>query len=339
LNRIRSVALALALVSAPVSLRAESCKLTEVGSLPITFDSNGGLVVPVDLGDGVPRPFLVDLSSPRTFLRDRTLAAAHLEKLGTLAGTVFQFKEKYLQHRTIIPILKLDGAAITDVKAWVLPAEADSFDTSNDAGILGVDVLGSYDVELDFVAGQLNLFSPDHCPGHVVYWSAKYAKSQMDYANGFFDVQLTLDGKSVPFVVHTTGDGSFISATLATEVFSLTSKSDGLVAGDTNNVSWLDHLYNYPFKNLYWGEISFGDPDLRIVDPKANEYDWWRVTHVLDRGVTGEMAAPPTIMMYNGLQPLIMRNIATASLGLTYLKQLRLYFAFQEREVYFTPSK
>ena len=29
-----------------------------------------------------------------------------------------------------------------------------------------------YDVELDFSSDTMNLFSPDHCPGHVVYWKA-----------------------------------------------------------------------------------------------------------------------------------------------------------------------
>lgn len=38
-------------------------------------------------------------------------------------------------------------------------------------GVLGADILGAVDFELDLSRGKLNLFSQDHCPGQVVYWA------------------------------------------------------------------------------------------------------------------------------------------------------------------------
>ncbi len=43
--------------------------------------------------------------------------------------------------------------------------------TSQDfGGILGSEMLRNVDVDFDFSANKVNLFSPDHCAGNVVYW-------------------------------------------------------------------------------------------------------------------------------------------------------------------------
>lgn len=39
------------------------------------------------------------------------------------------------------------------------------------AGYLGADVIRNFDIELDFAANRMKLFSPDHCPGNVTYWT------------------------------------------------------------------------------------------------------------------------------------------------------------------------
>src|SRR5207244_2627656 len=40
------------------------------------------------------------------------------------------------------------------------------------AGVLAPDILLNYDVDIDFGADKLNLLSPKHCPGKVIYWPA-----------------------------------------------------------------------------------------------------------------------------------------------------------------------
>jgi predicted aspartyl protease len=38
-------------------------------------------------------------------------------------------------------------------------------------GLLGPDIMSNYDVDLDFADAKFSLFSQDHCPGKVVYWT------------------------------------------------------------------------------------------------------------------------------------------------------------------------
>jgi hypothetical protein len=45
-------------------------------------------------------------------------------------------------------------------------------------GILGMDFLSRFDIEPDVTKGKFNLYSQDHCPGQVVYWSDTYASSR-----------------------------------------------------------------------------------------------------------------------------------------------------------------
>ena len=65
-------------------------------------------------------------------------------------------------------------------------------------GVLGTGTFDSVDFELDLSRGKLNLFSPDHCPGRVVYWtdeatSAPLLKGPM----GNLYAAMELDGKKV----------------------------------------------------------------------------------------------------------------------------------------------
>ena len=44
------------------------------------------------------------------------------------------------------------------------------------AGDLGTRMFEKVDLELDIAGGKFNLFSSDHCPGNVVYWTKNYAE-------------------------------------------------------------------------------------------------------------------------------------------------------------------
>jgi hypothetical protein len=71
-------------------------------------------------------------------------------------------------------------------------------------GILGMDVLKQTDIELDAAHRKMNLFSPDHCPGHVVYWAAKYDSAPIRFRKlGEFYFPMELDGKKLETTLAT----------------------------------------------------------------------------------------------------------------------------------------
>jgi len=78
-------------------------------------------------------------------------------------------------------------------------------------GLLGLDVLNLFDVELDLGHGKIRLFSRDHCKGQVVYWtrSAPVAVAPLE-TNGqmSFVVPMQLEGKDIDAVFTTDAEGA-----------------------------------------------------------------------------------------------------------------------------------
>jgi hypothetical protein len=48
----------------------------------------------------------------------------------------------------------------------------DGMDDASLGGAMGPDLMLRYDVEMDFAEGKMTYFSQDHCPGHIVHWTA-----------------------------------------------------------------------------------------------------------------------------------------------------------------------
>ena len=76
-----------------------------------------------------------------------------------------------LEHYVELPETQIGGLRFKTLKAVEnplvkLPAGVE--------GVLGGDFFGRFNLEYNLKAGKLNLFSPDHCPGQVVYWANQY---------------------------------------------------------------------------------------------------------------------------------------------------------------------
>lgn len=76
-------------------------------------------------------------------------------------------------------------------------------------GLIGGDILSHYDVELNFVARKLNLFSPDHCEGKVIYWPATagaivpFSMRRPSAGDTDIHVPITVDGKDLQAIIDT----------------------------------------------------------------------------------------------------------------------------------------
>ncbi len=132
----------------------------------VAMNSNagrGGLIfVTLKLGSGDQLPFVVDTGAART-LMDRSFEP----KLGTRLGTanVSHFADTYVGGVYAAPKLYLgDALLVTATNIW-------TYDFTNQLtsragkqikGILGMDCLKHYCIQLDFEAGKLRFLDPDH---------------------------------------------------------------------------------------------------------------------------------------------------------------------------------
>ncbi len=253
--------------------------------------------------------------------------------------------------QTRVPDFKLGAVESRDVALMIAPSLGTEATHGID-GLLGPDLLVRYDMELDFASDTMNLFSPDHCPGHVVYWNApavatvpitlEQSRSNPDHRDrsplrevavkpselgrreldGFhIYVQVMLDGHGIKALVDTGATGSALSTDMAEKLFGLTmGTGETPVQGNLNGDASVK-TYSHRFKSLSFGTVSISDPRLVII-PNAMNRNIIPQPLVADRTKTErDLISQPDMI-----------------LGMDILRRLRLYFAFQEEKMYVSPS-
>src|SRR6185312_15919031 len=142
-------------------------------------------------------------------------------------------------------------------------------------GILAGDLLTQFDVEFDFAAKKLNLFSQDHCPGKVVYWTrGGYADLPFHMTSGpistgdHIDLLMTLDGHELTTELDTGSATTWLRHKAAVQVFGLEDKSPGMerVAGGSDELP----VYRKQFGELSLGGVTVKNP---VIDIVSDQFD------------------------------------------------------------------
>jgi predicted aspartyl protease len=192
----------------------QACALNEVASLDLAMDPGGAVEVPVTI-DNHPVRFTIDTGALLSVVSDSIADELQLDRKSmplelTLVGGVKTHELATTHSFTIGRITARDfGLAVMPASALV--------DFSSD-GLLGPDVLSNYDVDFDFAHAKFNMFSPDHCPGKVVYWtkSGSYARipfTLLDHLH--IAAPVVIDGKTITALIDTGAERSMMSVAAA----------------------------------------------------------------------------------------------------------------------------
>ena len=177
-------------------------------------------------------------------------------------------------------------------------------------GLLGMDALLQIDFELDLAHGRMNVFSQNHCPGQVVYWSRDYASVPLfrdQIGRMFFVVQL--DGKQVQASIAPAMATSTITTELAKRLYGFDPQP-----ADADSVH----------------KMQIAAPGLTIDNAKLGTRDVNRecVLRIHDTARTG--------VAYES-RPLCLSEYPLY-IGRDILEDLRLFFAMKEKKLYFTAA-
>ncbi|MBI3676932.1 MAG: aspartyl protease family protein [Proteobacteria bacterium] len=191
------------------------------------------------------------------------------------------------------------------------------------AGLLGPSILRNYDVSADFGSNKLDLISPDHCEGKVIYWPADVVAVVPIHISkdGGIHFNVTLDGVTVHAQLDTGAGNSTLTARTAESDFKLTSKSPDMVVldhleGHANAIIYQHKFATLDFEGLAVSNIAVDImPDLirNWLDDSAD-----LGTHVKDTSIENQ-------------QPDML-------LGMNVLKHLHIYIAYKEEKLYITPA-
>jgi hypothetical protein len=310
IKRYPTVLAALLLCASP-AMAGMNCTLKEFASLPVTVQTDGTITVPLKLS-GVEYPFAVDLDISDTAANQSLTDELKMDMRDLPEGISILYAHQQISHAAYIPDLLIGVIHATRVRVLVLPQSI----AKNSAGVVGLDILSKFDLEVDLEHNRLNLFSQEHCDGQGVYWadSAAVLPFKTDQV-GHTTFNMTLDGKPLNTSFSTLTASGRMGMSDANDLFGLSTISSGMspLSAAQSDEGKMD--FRYPFKTLSLGGVTVNNPEIKIYPQKPEE----ECNGKLRQGK----------MCVGGSQ---------LRLGLSEIRALHLFFAFGEKKLYATAA-
>ena len=154
--------------------QSRGCEVTEKATVPLQFIDNVPLV-PVAI-NGTPGVMVLDTGAGRT-----TLSLEGVERHGLKfdhwAGSTLYGVGGVERHQNALPdSLTIGGLALHQRGIWGLSLSVASLPAMIGAtdGLLGRDLLGAYDLDIDVPGRQLTLYDVSGCSGRFLPWTEPY---------------------------------------------------------------------------------------------------------------------------------------------------------------------
>jgi hypothetical protein len=325
LIRIVSTSLA-AVLAAVVPLpagAAECVPLTLIAHLELqaAIDTKEEYV-PVTI-QGVPKLMLLDTGGAMTEVTTEAADELHLvRRQGNfrLYNIYGESSDRFAEGSLAIGPLKADRVALA-----IAPGSHVFGEDFELAGVLAPDILKHYDIDVDFGSDKMNLFSPDHCPGKVVYWKADAVAVVPMHVlqSGHIMVPVLLDGQSVTAILDTGAFHTTLALPVAESQFHLKLGSSdaprtGNLTGKPNSA-----VYRHVFATLAFEGIAVKNPQVEIIPDLLHQ-------------VAADAAAPVTGTHIG--DPRKREGDASMVIGMSILRHFHIYIAYQEQRLYVTPT-
>jgi predicted aspartyl protease len=308
---MKAFAATLLLLTASTALAADpappaapaACNLGRIAALDMTMLPNGEIAVPATV-NGQDVRLIVDTGDIFSGIGAQNADALHLKR--KLAGEMFFFLGNVPAYQYVeAESFKLGPMSASGISLMVIPNQ---MLRPNADGLLGPNIMKSYDVEFDFAHAKFNIFAQDHCPNKVVYWTKSgYAQVPMHVDGSWhISVPVTLGGKSLTAVVDSGADRSTMSLETAKDLFGIDEKNPAMktVGAASINGTAKTNLYRYPFDTLSFEGVTVQNPDIDIIPGET----------------------------YGKLNPKLI-------IGINVLRQLRVYIAYKEQMLYLTSAE
>jgi hypothetical protein len=309
--------LALAILFQNTVALAEDCgPLKQINTIDLVAAPNR-VLVPLSI-NGIPKLFLLDTGGDVSQINGGVA-----QELGlTLRDSNLKLLDMYGHAST--KMVRLDKFTLgrlhgEDVYMAVQP-NPDFGKGTRYVGIFGPDMMGRYDVEIDFGTYKMNYFSPDHCPGHVVYWPhAALAVTPMTFYKRHIRLTVKVDGKDLTAEIDTGATNTTMTAGAAQRLFDIVPESPGNVPLNSLGMA---AAFGRVFSTLDFEGVAVKNPHVVIVpeligskDPN-NGFQTGTRTKMVD-----DLEDRPDMLV-----------------GMDILKKLHLYIAFDENKLYISEA-
>jgi len=255
------IAVLSALIAAPPATADSGCALNQVADLPASF--SGGEIA-VDVGvNGQKARFALSTGSNITLINEALVKRLVLpevdmhQRLVSQKGTQ-EAMNALVQDFTI-------GAAVSHANRFYVDPDGGDGTDGGVTGMVGLDYLSHFDIELDPAQSRVKLFQPISCERAVYWW------------DDHFEVPFTLNAVSEPIITINV-DGRPYRASIS--VASPRSSID--IAEAHRNLKVPESIQpgaensadpDYTFKELVFGPITLRNPKMLLTRYKATAVD------------------------------------------------------------------
>ncbi len=298
------------------STAAEQCTLRLMATLPMT-EVGDGFEVPVSI-NGETHQFLVDTGGIYSSLAESIVQRQKLNEVSISGTDIFNAKGEKYKKGVSIDSLKVGN---NEAKHFHMLAR-ETFEPDED-GIIAPDLLQLFDVELDFAAHRMNLFSPDHCPGKVVYWAKEHAAIPFKMPDGYhIVVPVALDGRTLMAYFDTGAPSTLLSQHIAEAIFNAGPDASGTEKRPGAQPQDLIQ-YQHRFKSLAFGGVSVTNPLIYLLPDEAEK--------AIRRNYDDPKSMDDPVY---GLQ----LRLPRLTIGENVIKRLHVYIAYKEKVMYVTAA-
>jgi predicted aspartyl protease len=280
------------------------------------MENDDRFTVPVQI-NGHAEHLIVDSGTPFTMLTMDAAKRLGLNLRGTLV-TSSNVKGQMSAAQAIADTFDLGSAHAQNFNFNIFPGQLAE---SGPAGLVSPTTFSRSDIDFDFGAKRFNIFSRDHCDGHVAYWPERpIAVIPMDIKSGHLNVPVTVDGRPMRAVLDTGAVNTMMTDTAAWGIMGIKPGSADAPEVAESKAGPSMKYYSHPFASLSFGGVDVQNPKIFIMtDHMGTE------THPV--GSTGSRLSTGG----NALRPDLI-------VGMDVLTHLHLYVAFGEEKLYITPA-
>ena len=325
---LRSVVLVVGMVlfcvcSGAAPALAEDCTLKLLASLDLKLNGDEFVpMVPVTLS-GQPKYMLLDTGSGFNMIAPKTADALGLKRQKG-RFELFDVSNDY-SSEYVTSSFAIGGITADRLNLVVEPDSMTVGDSELDSGLLGFDILSHFDVDIDFGTGKLNLISPDHCEGKVVYWpsSAVAVVPMTLHELGHIEIPVKLDGQLQYAIVDTGASNTTLTTLAAASAYDLKLGSPDAPALGNLQGHESQATYQHTFKTLEFEGVGINNPQVAII-PDSTRH-------------TRAAASEPEVGSHLSKATRDETRI-TMLIGMNVLRHLHIYIAYKEHKLYITPA-
>ncbi len=285
----------------------QQCLLRRVASLDMQTLPSGEFTVPVGLNDRTMQ-LLVDTGSIYTAITSEAAEELGVRQRWTPFGGAF------LNNVAINEYANLDSLTIGPVHSssrWQVVVIPDDIVPATISGLLAYDMMANYDIDFDFFHGKYNIFVHSECSRDPVYWTQDVSAA-VPITLGrdrHITVDALLDGKPVSVIFDTGSATSIMSLDAARRLFDWADNDPRVksLGSDAINGGASTPLYSFPFATLNFSGIAVSNPQIKMIP--QDHFDAGR------------------------------NHDANIVLGMSVLRQLHIYVAYDAKMVYLTTAQ